>query len=592
MVEVHTGAKPGRPQLLLVFSAALLMTMLGLAWLQAHQTRALGPEQAVPGTPLRVRLPQTWQPDPADPQSFLLPCKSAARREAVGFERRLRFEFVELGTYQPLDALLRAMHLTTATRASPPRATRIGPYPAVEVRKIESRRLSNRQTLRRERIVRFTCLPGGQLIKITYEPLLAVRPADFEILDDVCDTLHLEGPALGRRPEEYLVAAGLRFPLRQDWTITGPAIAEVPGLYLGGTENGAPAWSLGVFRTWLAAGRQPRDLLADLAAEQWLLLDADAHIETSQRADGAWIASVRHPRFGVTDERLASAWVVAVSEDRAAILLVRAGPKEAAAADDMARRLASVIEFEPLAVFSSMAAAERAGKRLVDELHRNGPKPRWGSARADASYVGRSPASSSWLTVSREARHHDPQQGYEGVQMLWSGAPAGTASRDLKRWAQRRPVSRTSSWNLSARASTYEWTHSRLDEPPPLTIVEHRQQGDGTVVREIEFEGRRAFHRTYRPGAGFAPPPVEEVITGWVAREEAEMAVIEVSSLLGASTHTLFLRALPPDGDYPRVLIQQDYWPLGAIQAWDDDQAETVYETYPYVRFERVPDAP
>jgi hypothetical protein len=94
--------------------------------------------------------------------------------------------------------------------------------------------------------------------------------------------------------------------------------------------------------------------------------------------------------------------------------------------------------------------------------------------------------------------------------------------------------------------------------------------------------------RTYRPGAGFVPPPAEEIIGGWVARKEAETAVVEVSSLLGPSTYTVFMRTLSPDGQHPRVLIQRDFWPLGAIQAWDDDQAETVYEIYPSARLERV----
>lgn len=589
MVEVHTGAKPGRPQLLLVFCGVLLVAMLGLAWMQAHHARALGPEQRVLGTPFHVRLPKDWVPAPDDPRCFVLPFESRARRGEIEIERRLTFEFVDLASFTSLDTLLRAMHLTTTTRSSLPRAARIGPYPAVEVRKIESQRISRRQTLRRERIVRFTCLPNGKLIKITYEPLVVARPADFEILNDVCDTLRLEGPEFDRPTEDILAATGMRFDVDDDWTITGSAIAEVPGFYIGGTENGVPAWSLSVFRTWLAAGRKPAGLLADLAAEQWLVLDAAPLIETSRRDDGARVAHVRHPRFGVTDERIVSAWVVSASDARAVIILTSAGPNEAAAADLAARELALTVEIEPLEEFGSINAAEQSGRDLMETLRRQGPTPRWGSARTDTQYAGRSPRNSSWLVRWRKARRRDPKQGYEGGATFWLGAPPDTSVRDLERWA-RRPADRTSSWVLLDRASIYEWTHRWLKDNPPLTVVERRRSKDGNIEREIEFEGRPAVRRAFRPGAGFVPPPAEEIITGWVARGQAETAIIEVSSLLGPSTYSVLMHALPPDGPYRRVLIQRDFWPLGAIQAWDDDRAETVYEVYPFARFERIAD--
>jgi len=56
-----------------------------------------------------------------------------------------------------------------------------------------------------------------------------------------------------------------------------------------------PRWSLGIFRTWLATGRTPRDLLLDFAATHWLVPETALDVRESRRADGAALAGVRHP---------------------------------------------------------------------------------------------------------------------------------------------------------------------------------------------------------------------------------------------------------------------------------------------------------
>src|SRR5512140_2146919 len=98
LFEVYTGAKPGRPRLLLFVTAGLLAGALGLAWLQVRAGHTLGPEARVGDTPLWVRLPKGWRADPEHPQRYILSSGGGAREI---FERSLRIDFVRLSDFEP-----------------------------------------------------------------------------------------------------------------------------------------------------------------------------------------------------------------------------------------------------------------------------------------------------------------------------------------------------------------------------------------------------------------------------------------------------------------------------------------------------------
>ena len=67
LFEVHSSARPGKPRALVTVTAVLLASTLGLAWLQVHGARTMGPEQRIPGTPLLIRPPQGWRLDTRTP---------------------------------------------------------------------------------------------------------------------------------------------------------------------------------------------------------------------------------------------------------------------------------------------------------------------------------------------------------------------------------------------------------------------------------------------------------------------------------------------------------------------------------------------
>ncbi|MCK4343143.1 MAG: hypothetical protein KAY37_15620 [Phycisphaerae bacterium] len=588
VMEAHMGARAGRPRLMLTTSAAMLAVTLGLAWLQKEHARALGPEQQVDDTPLRVRLPRDWQADPDHPQRFLLPIKEEGRRRHFEFERRIRFEYDRLPAFRSVEQLLHFMKLDDPRVVVNIRPARIGPYAAVEVEIIGSQSIGLMQVVRRVILVRFACLPNGRLIQVVYEPLVDLRPADSEILDEVCDTLRVEEPALSGTPDDYLHRAGITLPLDDDWQVVGPALEHVPGVYVGGVEDGIPAWSLGIFRTWLATGRKPVDLLEDIAAEHWPLLEERPELWETRGADGGTITTLKHPRFGRADVKMPAVWVVEKSPSLAVIMFLYAGPNEADLANEAAGRIAAGLEIRPLVTIPEVATAEAAGQGLVTELNKEGPKTRWGFLQSRVNYTGQSLFGNETKAVYREALRRDPQRGYKGWRKRWTISPRAAFPKLRPGRENKKKLVQHSNWNIDGDAGAYEWSDDFYYQSLHIDVLERRDGPQAPVVRDVTYHDRAKQRWTYQPGPGFVPPPLEEIIAGWVARNEAETAIIEVSSRLGPGTHTLLLRHLPPDGDYPRVLVQQDFHPTGMIHAFDDDQAETHYERYPHAEYRRM----
>ena len=256
------------------------------------------------------------------------------------------------------------------------------------------------------------------------------------------------------------------------------------------------------------------------------------------------------------------------------ILFVFSGPREAALADAAAGRIAAALEIAPLNAFSGLDDAEAAGIRLVADLQKNGPAARWGRETVETTYslVNRD----ELVVVRRGAVDRDPAQGYQGSQQRRTG-----------RAQEERLV-----WALNGQVATYQWQADFFAGTPTARVTvqvrEQRTRAGGPVIRRLLVDEGEQLHWTFTPGPAFVPPPAESIVKGWVARDEIAAVLIDALTGLGTATHCELLRHLLPDGEYPRVLIQQDFWPLGAIEAYDDARAETQYEIYPAAEYRRV----
>lgn len=579
LAQVHLGASPGRRGVLATVCAAALLAALGLAWLQSRAAHAMGPEVRIPGTPLVVRVPLEWRADPNAPGHFLLPVHVKGQRGETlgGFERRVRFLYEKLPSFEGAARTLRRLQIDDPREIQNPRAVRVGPYAGLEVHRVETF-ASRHAIIRRDLIIRFATLPRGDVIIVTYDPLDQVRPADLEIMDEVCASLRIEDPQLAVPRATLLKNAGLDLTLDASWQTCGPHLEHVNGLYVGAIRDDVPIFSIGLFRTWLAPGRTPRDLLLDLGGDEWRAWELD--VATEQR-NGHTITRVRAPQFGESDGPLQSAWVVSTDPVNVVLMYVYSGQRHAEAADQAAARLADQMTIQSLHELPALDEPLSAGRRLVALLAERGALPRWGREAVDVAYTGTTPEAKLAIRSRRAATDRDPKLGYTGDERTRFELP------------QNRVEDAISKWSIDGHAAAYEYASEFPSAYGRTRIVEQRRVG-GEVHRTLTVEGQAPLRWTFRPGELFTPPPTETIITGWVARGEAERAIFEASSVSGPSVHTELARRLAPDAGFPRVLLLRDYDPRGSIVAYNDDLATVEYEIAPGYNYHRAeaPSAP
>jgi hypothetical protein len=568
--ELYSGARPGRPTLLLLLTAAALVGSLGFALVQVRQARALGPPQHVRDTPISVRLPPDWRANPKDVREFFLPAGGGQGRQ-LDVQRIIRFEFVRLSAFRPVAELAKDPRIMGSCRVLEQLPARIGEYPALEVRALVSTSFGPQA-----RLTRLTTLPRGELLVIHYYALLERRPADDEIFDEVCRSVTLNDPTLSATPAEYLARAGLKLPLEPAWMVVGSDFPEVPGVFVAGTADGAPAWSIAIYRTWLSGGRTPRDLLTDLATEQWLDWAPSERIVEITRPDGVRIASLR----GGSDALpLRGAYVVSASPTDTALFLVHVGAAREPAFR-AAEQIAAGFEFAASPSLPDVAECEVAGVALARDLRKGGPGPRWGREPTKAQYV-LAGQQDDLILVERGARNRNPALGF-----------AGSISERRGRVEALR-----AHWTLDAAAITYrtEMQMALPEQGVEVYAEEERSGSDAPITRRLRADQRDPLRWTFMPSERFVPWPALDIVQAWVAnghvegpRGRIEAALIETTSSFGPRGCFELLRRLPQDREYPRVLVQRDYWPVGEIVAFDEGDAIEQYWTRPGVEFRRA----
>jgi hypothetical protein len=588
VMEVHTGSRPGRPQLLLIASAAFLVGTLALAFLQVTDARALGERQAVPGTPLTIRIPQDWVADRDSERTYMLPIRDAdARRGRFTFERRIQLDYRNMRTFLPYELWLDPSSADAGRQVVEEHPATIGPWPGVEFRCIELRDMGT-FAMRVQTLLRVACSPRGEMIRVYYEPLMALRPADFEIMDEVCQSLAIEDPSLVQPPEDILAAAGLQLPLDPTWTVAPPRIEGVAGIHISGRENGYPLWAISLCPTWLAQDRQPADLLSDYAAEHWRLFAEPPPVRATGRADGRTVTWTRHPRPELV--RQPAAALISTAEGAHVMMYISTSARYLESALAAAEEMAGQIEIAPSFDRALLEDAWRNGRRLVSALSNGGLVGRWGRQRLENQYIGHDWLGRDYIETSRSARGRNAANGYAGQYEHWLNIPANLPINALPA-ALRRPPDASGTWTIGADAQTFE----RIAEYPvfdvPLKIVEERY-GSGPVTRVLQPGGRRSITHTWQPTDNFIAPPAEDCIAGWVARGEAPHALVEIATPFGAGSHFALVRQLPPRGSVTRCLWQSDFWPVGVIRAFDDDEASLQYERWPAAYYEQIGTGP
>lgn len=550
MYEVSSGARPGRPALAAVLSAAILLGTLGLAWVQVRGTLALGPPQRIEGTNLTVRVPRGWRQHSDEPGTFTLPVHDSeddAQRPAVG--KRLRFSTGRLGAFSMAD-------LAPSANPGPTRPATIAGIPAVQGSRITQFRFRGRGYAR-ETLIRHACTPRGDFVRVEYDPLTEPMPGDLELLEAVCAAVRLDEPDARLDAVASLGRAGIELAGVENLRCSGADFDAVRGLYVLLERDRRPLASLGAMRTWLAPGRRPGDLLADFAAEVWDALTIDEPPSETTQAGGElhWLDAPP----GADRSSYVSVAVLSFAPDRAALLLLAADALDAADARQAARGMVGRMKIGD--AYPDLSAAAAAGRELAAEvrappaLRSRFDRPRELTYRG-RSWDGRGPGE-IWIT-----RQGPSGDGYEG----------GSIHRYANREAR-------SHWRLAAdgRAFAFQVDALRGEAGVPVSITEAWDGGDR--LERTLVTRRRANERPRR--TSWRIPVAEDYLCAALqdaAEVRAALAggpsgyLLSGTSLLGPGLHSRLLQPLAasPDGRR-RALLLQDYLPRGYLLEFSAD---------------------
>ncbi|MGE0480303.1 MAG: hypothetical protein AB7Q17_07510 [Phycisphaerae bacterium] len=593
MFEVYAGSRPGRPALLLVLLSASLVGSLGLAWWQVRSARALAPERRIGDSPLHARPPRDWSADPREPGSFRLPiAETFLGRRRVVIERRVTFGYLRVPHFRHPQSLVNDFDRLENAQSGPARPVRVAGFTGVQVVRRRPVPLAGR-IFPQTTILRLACTPRGDVVYVEYIPLPDAgaggrsvgvpSPADEDLLDDLCAAMRLDEPGLTLDPGAGLALAGVAAPLPAHARVVAPDLPEAPGAYVGFSPNDAPGFAIGVFRTWVAPGRTPAALLADLAAGVWEVLPTQVELSEGARADGLRFA-VAHRRLKSGDATiLASARVVGEAVGPAVMLLVYTDEARATAAEEAARELTEALRLLPLGAMPDPVAAQQRGAELVDVLTRKGPIGWWGrewrrfyyagarrgglaSEARGQEYLDRTSMPERCVVIEREAIERDPLQGYRGFML-----DVYDDQQDIERWdIDGRGVGYGLRWDGAFGGSA---------NPALLRVRERRLASGATVARELDLNARH-WKLEFSPGPAFVASPLESLAHAWAAHQSSDVLLLEISTRAGAGSATQLLRPMPAgDGGAARLFVQLDYWPLGVSMTFDDDYELIRYET-------------
>lgn len=560
MIEVYSGIKPGKPKVLLAASLGALLAAMALAWVQVQESRALAPQREIPGTPLLVRPPQDWIPDPKDSSAFLLPVRRSLRGQEIWeADRRLRFSFEQTPGFTPPTP-------ADLENAAP---IRIGPFPGFRVQHVLQSRWG-RQQITRELMRCEARLPSGERILVEYVPMQDLTVADLELIEHICAAVQVSKPRLTPEPQAALRQAGLQLEPPKDAVLVLPPL-PVPGVFIGGTAQRLPTWSLGCFRTWLASGRTPEALLADLAANQWLARADEIRIQQETEAGEERIFSLHHRNAGESGAGLIAAWLKVAAPERVLLVLVYTDAAHLSAAETAVRDLLARAELLPLEAYEDLAGAEAAGLELVEDFAQKGALPWWGRRPARLNLRGEAFGAPVQAVIERDAAARGPEYGYVG--------------RDRIVRAEREEVT---VWQIDGHASTFKLLQEiHWGQGQTLTLEEERTRTRGTVQRTIERNGVRWRQTKFEPGPRLLIPPLELIAASRVARMPGGPCLVEGATHLGEGAYSLRMAPLERQEALSRVLIQYDFWPMGAIQMFDETD-ELHMHTTPTMHIERV----
>ncbi|MCH7870144.1 MAG: hypothetical protein IID33_00430 [Planctomycetes bacterium] len=356
MFEVYSGHTPGRRNLAAILSGAVLVAVLGVAWLQGRSHRILGDPVAITGTNLTIRLPKGWVEDSDSPGTFLFPNETDSNGGGRSIGRWMRISAGRERVFEspyPTQSLQRGFAEERRLRRGS--VTRIKPIAGLHA--VEQIWDTTRRFLVRGRrrefaltiIVRQAASLRGDFIHLEYETLSALSAGDRLLLDAICSGIRRQPAEPQVDPAHATSRIGVEFELEPDWTVAHPAPPQLAGLYLGPPLDSDEFWSVAVFRTRFATQNLQRTLVR-FAGRRGIRLAASDFLQFTEpvQTDGNQVVGVYYR--GNNRNRqipIGSLWIVSASETETVLIVSLARGSNVEAAERAAKRIAETIRFAP-----------------------------------------------------------------------------------------------------------------------------------------------------------------------------------------------------------------------------------------------------
>ncbi|MGE3180511.1 MAG: hypothetical protein AB7N71_02695 [Phycisphaerae bacterium] len=563
MFEVHTGARPGRPIILLLTAAIVLMITLGVARLQVAAKSALGVAVRLQDSPFMVRPPKGWSESKEQPGRFYHSSEGRGLFSEWQDQRAVEFHYVMM--YPGVTARDAAAFLVenVSEHVENARPASIGPWPGIEFQR-SGAIVQGNQAIARIEICRVAVSPRGDALIAQYRTFGTPTLGDLTRFDDICDAVTLSSDAnVDVAQDDTVASCGIRLKTLPAWTFFRPALAATPGFFASRADDAAPI-TLEIIRTWQSQQRPPRALALDLAAERWNTHPADLEARDLPLSPDIAVVALNRPHNSTDRSTLVQ--LGAVSHGDEVLLYCAYSPKLTPKdADGVIREVFADVQFTPLALYENLAGAKRSGKTVIENIRDHGIRHYWQTPIFRDVFASDDGVTQIRQERTRRIREFRGVTLHEGETTLVFASPG--IAKPLVLYHEQ--------WQSNDDCSRFELSGTLPLEQPPVEYVEKRESATGLVSRQISGAVTRRY--TYQPGPNFAvDPPLGELVRVALATGEEEQVLIETPAIRGNTTAYELLTVLERSPQRVTILTQSDFRPDGILHIMDAASGELV----------------
>lgn len=559
MIEVHSGARPGRPVLLLIISAIVLCVTLGLARLQVATKRALGAAISLPNSPLVIRPPQEWSADEKVPNRFVQ--SSGARGLFSEWEDQRSIEFHYETLYPGVTARAAAQILISEVTEFLPNARKVnvGPWGGLEIQRTGAL-IRDNVAARRTEICRLAVSPRGDVLLVRYECFGTPTLGDLTRLDDICDAIKFEKEA--RYAIDQSAAEALlhfQFGKMDDWEFLHQFRPESLGVILS-RETADERTTINFLRTWRSFDRDPIAILCDRAAIRLRVPYDTLQVQELVSSNDSLIAYIESDPSERDPDTNTAFSILANGEQLALIDITTSAPL-----DDTGGFLQDVFgeaQLQPVPRFANLDAATEVGRQVIADVRETGIAQSLPTSDHEQIFASSGALIREEIERVRRSRSTRNVWQHAGEETRIVYAPIFRGPQELS----------SEQWVTDDTATIFKLNGEQPIQRPTFVFSEERKTVSGPVIRQI-LSGRKR-ETSFDPGPNYAAPPLLPYVYASFANGNEPQLLVEVSAIRAAATNALLATVLERTIGQTQLFLQTDSRPTGMIYVIDNETGE------------------